>query len=275
MAQVADVHPALRAGDILVGDRGFCSFAHLALLSRRGVHAVFRIHQRQIVDFRPRRSHARPGDKRAARGTPSSRWLRRCGRFDQVVEWFRPKTRPAWMTAADFAVLPPSVTVRELRYRVGRRGFRTDSVTLATTLLDPQAYPLEALAALYGSRWRVEQNLRDLKQTMGMDVLKCKTVDGVLKELTVYAIVYNLVRMVMIEAARRQGVEPNQISFSDALRWLCEARPGDALPDLIVLPCRPGRFEPRVVKRRFDTYHRMTKPRYLLRNQLFRQGVTA
>ena len=97
-------------------------------------------------------------------------------------------------------------------------------MTLVTTLLDAEAYPPEALAELYGMRWRVELYLRHLKTTMKMDVLKCKTVDGVLKELTVYAMVYNLVRVVMLEAARRQGREVERISFVDALRWLADCR---------------------------------------------------
>ena len=136
--------------------------------------------------------------------------------------------------------------MRELRYRIDGPGFRTRCVTLVTTLLDAEAYPPEALAELYGTRWRVEQYLRDLKQTMKMDVLRCKTVDGVLKELMVYGIVYNLVRLVMGEAARRQRVAVDRISFIDALRWLLEARPGEAMPRLVVNPSRPGRFEPRV-----------------------------
>ena len=128
------------------------------------------------------------------------------------------------------------MTVRELRYRVGRPGFRTRTVTLVTTLLDVELYPLDELASLYATRWRVELYLRHLKTTMQMDVLKCKTVEGVLKELTVYAIVYNLVRLVMVEASRRQGVDVERISFVDALRWLAQAQPGDELPELVVVP---------------------------------------
>lgn len=171
MSQVGGVHPVLQAGDVLVGDRGFCSFAHLALLQHRGVQAVFRVHQRQIVDFTPHRPHG-------ARDQPRSRWLRSLGVLDQVVEWIKPRIRPEWMTAAEFAALPETLTVRELRYQVGPRGFRTRVVTLVTTLLDAEIYTLESLAELYGTRWRVEGHLRDLKQTLKMDVLRCKTVDG-------------------------------------------------------------------------------------------------
>jgi Transposase DDE domain len=275
MSRVDGVHPTLQPGDVLVGDRGFCSFPHLALLLGRGVHAVFRVHQQQIVDFTPGRPHAGPGDKRTPAGRPRSRWLRALGAFDQVVEWFKPKDRPAWMTAEQFAGLPGLIMVRELRYTITRRGFRTRCVTLVTTLLDAEAYPLEALAELYGARWRVEQYLRDLKQTMKMDVLRCKTVDGVLKELMVYGIVYNLVRLVMGEAARRQRVAVDRISFIDALGWLLEAKPGEAMPRLVVNPSRPGRFEPRVRKRRPKEFPVMKKPRRELRKALSEKDIAA
>jgi Transposase DDE domain len=269
MAGVGGLHPALRPGDVLVGDRGFCSFAHIAMLAGCGVQAVFRIHQRQIVDFTANRPHAQIGAKQAAKGLPRSRWLRGLGGFDQVVEWFKPENRPEWMPTAEYETLPETLTVRELRYDVGRPGFRTRRATLVTTLVDAAAYPLEALAELYGARWRVELNLRHLKTTMKMDVLKCKTVDGVLKELTVYAIVYNLVRVVMVGAARRQAVDVERISFIDALRWLTDAGPEDDPPRLVVNPERPGRYEPRVRKRRPKQYPLMKKPRSELRKALW------
>jgi Transposase DDE domain len=275
MARVSEVHPALKPSDVLVGDRGFCSFTHLVLLANRGVHAVLRMHQRQIVDFTPRRPHARPTDKRAPKGMPRSRWLQQLGVLDQVVEWFRREDPPEWMAQERFAALPETVILRELRYRVGRSGFRTPCVTLVTTLLDDEVYPLEALAEFYGMRWRVEQNLRYLKQTMKMDVLKCKTVEGILKELTVSAIVYNLVRVVMLEACARLVVVVERISFVDALRCLARAKADDELPMLIENPARSGRVEPRVVKQRPRQYSRMTKPRYDLRKHLKRQGLAA
>jgi Transposase DDE domain len=141
-----------------------------------------------------------------------------------------------------------------------------------TTLLDEGLYPLDELAKLYGMRWRVELYLRHLKTTMKMDVLKCLTVDGVLKELAVFAIVYNLVRVVMIEASHRQGVDVERISFVDALRWLEQAEPGDDLPKLVVNPDRPDRFEPRVRKRRPKQYPLMRKPRSELRKALLTNG---
>jgi hypothetical protein len=274
MAYVEFLHSILQLGDVLVADRGFCSFAHLALLIGRGAHAVIRMHQRQIVDFTPNRPYANPRDKSARKGLPRSRWMRQFGVTDQLVEWFKPRQKPRWMTQEKFAALPESLILRELRYRVGRPGFRTDTITLVTTLLDAEIYTVEALAELYGVRWRAEQNLRHLKQTMKMDVLKCKTVEGVLKEFTIYAIVYNLVRIVMIEAATRQGVDVERISFIDALRWLCEMKTDD-LPKLVVNPARPGRFEPRVKKRRPKQYDLMRKPRSELRKQLIRKGVAA
>ncbi len=275
MSQLRHVHPGLRSGDVLVGDRGFCSYAHLSILVRIGVFAVFRVHQRQIVDFALNRPHARASGKNARKGLPRSRWIRSLGGLDQVVEWFKPEDRPAWMSAEEYEALPESLMVRELRYEVGGRGSRTRTVTLATTLLDGAVYPADSLAKLYHVRWQVELNFRHLKTTMKMDVLKCMTVDGVLKELLIYAIVYNLVRVVMVEAAHRQGVAVERISFVDALRWLAQADVNDVPAKLVVNPDRPGRSEPRVRKRRPKQYPLMTRPRSELRNHLMNQGVNA
>ena len=217
MSQVAQLHPDMQAGDVLIGDRGFCSFAHLALLLGRQLHGVFRAHQRLVIDFQPSRAHNGPGCGRHVKGRPASRWLKRLGLRDQWVEYFKPKARPAWLAAADYAALPASITVRELRYQILERGCRTKSVTLVTTLLDPLAYPALELAELYGQRWQIETNLRHLKQTMKMDVLHSKTKDGVLKELNVFALVYNLVRTITHAAAVRQEVNVHRISFADAL----------------------------------------------------------
>jgi len=274
MAGVLGILPLLMAGDILVADRGFCSFAHLALLLSKGAHAVFRLHQKQIADFTPGRAHAQPR-KAAPKGMPRSRWVSACGLMDQVVEYFKPAQRPKWMSEDEYRVLPESIMVRELRYRITAPGFRTREVTLVTTLLDAVAYPADALAELYGTRWRVEENLKSLKHTMKMDVLKCKTVDGVLKELTMYAIAYNLVRVAMCEAGDRQGVMADRISFVDALRWLQGAEEGEELPELVVNPWRPGRYEPRVKKRRPKQYPLMRKPRAELRKRLREQDLAA
>ena len=268
MYQVTHLHPELTDGDILIGDRAFCSFAHFALLLARKLHGLFRAHQKLIVSFRPGRAYNGPGRGRHRKGLPCSRWLRRLGVRDQLVEYFKPKACPKWLAPEEFATLPGSVVLRELRYQIHQRGCRTEQVTLVTTLLDPQAYPPEALADLYCQRWQIETNLRHLKQTMKMDVLHCKTVDGVLKELTVFALVYNLVRAVMCAAAVRQDVAVDRISFADALGWLTHTRPGTPLRNLKINPLRPNRVEPRAVKRRPKEYDRLTQPRQVLRNRL-------
>jgi Transposase DDE domain len=139
---------------------------------------------------------------------------------------------------------------------------------LVTTLQDRERYSKEVLGHLYEKRWGVEVNLRYLKQTLGMDILRCETWRGVWKELLVFVIIYNLVRRVMLEASRQQGEEPERISFVDALRWLREARPGEAIPPLRVNRQRRGRVEPRVKKRRAKPYDLMNKPRAVLRQML-------
>jgi hypothetical protein len=271
--QAPAIHEALAAGDVLVGDRMFASFVHLALLQQRKIQGVFRMHQKQIVNFRPHRRFSHGSRKQ--KGQPSSRWLRRLGHWDQVVEYFKPSQRPAWMSAEQFAALPESIRVRELRYRVRQRGVRTRLVTLVTTLLNPLRYPAAELAKLYCSRWQVELNLRHLKQTMRMDHLHCKTVDGVTKELYMFALAYNLVRLVMLAAARRQGALVERISFVDALRWLREAQPGTPLRELILNPHRPGRIEPRVLKRRLKKFPLMKRAREELRKAMRRKSVAA
>jgi hypothetical protein len=172
------------------------------------------------------------------------------------------------MTAEDYAALPKSLIVRELRYRVPCDHSRTRDITLVTTLLDAELYPAHELAELFGQRWQIETNLRHLKQTMKMDVLRCETVSGVLKELTVFALVYKLVRAVMYEASQRQEVPVQRISFADALGWLRNSKPGSELRSLKVNLARPNRYEPRVVKRRPKEFDRMTKPREVLRKEL-------
>ena len=175
------------------------------------------------------------------------------------------------MTKEQYESLPAEIEVRELRYQVNRKGFRVKQVTLLTTLLDAEIFTLDELADLYRRRWEIETNFGHIKTTMKMDVLKCKTVDGVMRELHVFAILYNLIRQVMISAAKKQKVEVNQISFIDALRWLQLAKEGDELPKLVVLPNRPHRYEPRVRKRRPKNYKLMTKPRSELKQELASQ----
>jgi DDE family transposase len=157
------MHAELARGDVLVGDRAFGSYAHLALCRARGLHALFRLHQR-----RPRGA-----------------------RRDRRVVYRKPRQRPAWLGEAEYAALPEALAVREVRLRVGTPGGRTRRVTLVTTLLDGRRYPARALAALYGARWEAETNLRHLKQSLGMDVLRCQSLPGVLKELAMFVVAYN------------------------------------------------------------------------------------
>ena len=268
MKHAATMHPAMEAGDILLADRGFASFAHLALLFLRKMHAVFRCHQKQIVDFRVGRQHTKQSKPR--KGLPRSRYIRRLGRRDQLVEYTKPKTKPTWMDDDAYAALPETILVRELRYLTPQRGHRTQVITLVTTLLDPDTYPATDIAELYLSRWQIEVNFRHLKTTMGLEVLHCKTVEGVMKELYMFAIAYNLVRLVMLEASRQQQVPVERVSFIDALRWLRDTPAGALLTALVINPHRPERIEPRVLKRRMKEYTLMKKPREELRKQLER-----
>jgi hypothetical protein len=269
LAQAALLHPALPVNAVLVGDRALCSYAHLALCRQGGRHGLFRAHQRLLVDFRCRRRYARPGTSpRRARGLPRSRWLRRLGPDDQLVQYFKPRERPVWMTPEAYAALPDTLVGRELRYRVTLPGRRTHVVTLVTTLLDCRRYSRRALARLYGLRWTVETNLAHLKRTLGLDVLHCKTFVGAMKEVTMFVTAYNLVRRVMRQAAAQQDVATERISFVDAVRWLAAARPHEPLPRLRVLPQRRGRSEPRVKKRRPKQYDLMVRPRAVLRQAL-------
>jgi hypothetical protein len=248
LAHVQAVHPSLQVGDVLVANRGLCSYAHLALLVQAGVHAVLRVSARQIVDFTPGRPFVKPSVRRtpAVKGIPRSRWPTALGVDDQLVAWLKPKTCPSWLTRETLAALPDSLILREVRYRIGAPGFRTRGITLVTTLLDAETYRVADLAMLYHQRWQVETSWAQLKTSLQMDVLHCKTVPGVLKELTVFAIVYNLVRLVMCQSATRQQIGVERISFLDALRWLGAPSTGIPLAALIVNPTRPYRVEPRL-----------------------------
>src|SRR5215831_1578359 len=166
------LHAALERGDVVLADRFYCSYWEVALLQGQGIDIVMRLHQRRQVDFREGR---------------------RVGREDHVVSWSKPK-RPAWMDEATYAGLPATMDIRVLRVCVPQRGFRTRVVLVATTLLDAQVYPKEDLAGLYRARWHAELDLRSIKQTMQMDVLRCKTPAMVRKEIWGHLLVYNLLR---------------------------------------------------------------------------------
>jgi hypothetical protein len=266
------LHPLLTARDLLIGDRGLCSYAHLAMLAARNVQGLFRMHHRQTVSFRPNRRKKRSNKDV---GRPTSRFIKRLGKHDQIVEWSKPKTRSEWMTPEQWDSLPPTLRVREVRYWLPYDGRRTECVTIATTLLDATLYPKQEIARLYGLRWSIETHFRELKTTLKMRQFKSQTVEGVQKELAVYCLVYNLVHAVMVEAAQRQGVTPDRISFIDAVRWLLSADPGEELPDLVVNPSRPGRHEPRKIKDRHDKYSLLTRPRSKERKALKKQALAA
>jgi hypothetical protein len=270
LSLVSAMHREMTAGDVVVGDRGFCSYAHLALLFLSGIHGVFRIHQATLVSFRRGRKHAPQGSRKgrgAGKGLPKSRWVRWLARTDQIVEYFKPSSRPVWMSVEQYAQLPPTLKLRELRYRVIRQGFRTKEVLLITTLLDGTTYSTQDLADLYSKRWDIETNLKHLKQTLGMDILHTKSVDNIIKELVMYVLVYNLVRLVMLDSSRQQQVPISRISFIDALRWLRHPQTRWSVKELIIVPYRPGRFEPRVRKRRPKEFSVMMQPREIYRKQ--------
>ena len=269
LSEVVGLHPAVRSGDVLVADRGFCSYAHLALLVQAGVHAVFRIHQKHIVDFTPGRSHVEPARRgKGPKGPPRSGGLPQLGKHDQLVQWLTPLAWPQWMEMKQCAHWPERLEGRELRSQVHRTGLRVQSLTLVPTLLDAASSTVEALAQLYWARWGIETNFAHLKTTMGLEVLKGKTVDGVLQALIVFALIYNLVRLGMVQAAWRQQVPFECIRFIDAVRWLAAVRAEESLAFLVMNLHRPYRYEPRVRKRRPKQYPLMPKPRNELRKLL-------
>lgn len=239
--QMLSLHPLLKKGDILVADCAFCSYAQIALLLQHGVDAVMRLHQR------------RP-----------TRWMK-----DYLETWTRPIKRPHWMSEALWASLPAELTIRIVRYTLPRKGYRTRVLYVATTLLDPIAYPPATIMRLYGHRWNIETCFNQLKTHAKMNALKSQSVDGVIKELIMYLIVWNLVRASMAKFAERAGVSVWRVSFIDALRWLCvqlQATPAAELR-LLVNPARPGRWEPRKLKRRLKEYDLLNEPRQNLKSK--------
>jgi len=233
MRSAIALHPMLQNGDILLGDRAFCSFAHVALLNAQGVFACFRLHQR-------RKSQGRRGSDR----------------------WDKPKEKPSWMSESQFASLPASVDVRLVSYTVACRGRRTVTITIATTLMDQGQWPDDRIRELYGMRWEIETCFDHLKTTMRVNVLRCKSVDGVMKELAMMLIAYNMIRLVMLQAAARQGVAVGRISFVDAMRHAAVRLMGlTGVATLIVNPQRPGRQQLRVIRRRLKEYHLLRRSR--------------
>jgi hypothetical protein len=265
MAHAAAMHAALSPGDILIADRAFESFAHLALLLGRALHAILPVHQMRKVDFVRRERRTGKRLRRIERQR-----LRRGGRCDQVVRWTKPLQKPRWMSWQDYDALPATIDVREIKREVTLPSGRRASIVVITTLLDAQAYPAQEIVAVLKDRWQIEVNLRHLKTTMNMEILRSQSAEGIEKELLMFLIVYNLVRLIMLEAAQAQQVSPGQISFADALYWVRHGDLAGTLPRLQVLPRRPGRIEPRVVKRRSTKYRLLRKPRKVLQKQLRR-----
>lgn len=253
--------PFIQKDDVLVGDRAFGCFVTLGLCRQRQADAVCRLNQGVLVDFTLERPHNQAGAAQVT-GRPKSRWVKRLGDHDQIVVYHKPRAKSAILAREDWDALPEELTVREIRFQVNRPGWRPQEITLVTTLLDAEQFPKEKIAELYLARWQVEVNIRDLKQTLKMDILKGKSVDLVKKEIIVHGIVYNLVQHVRLASAReRGGVPPGRVSFVAALRWLAGIREADLLPRLTVNPLRPGRAEPRAVKRRPKHPVLLMKPR--------------
>lgn len=261
MSRLMDLLKHLRPGDVLLADRGFSSYATLALVLQSKSHAVLRVHQRMCVSFKAGRPCRKQLPKHKRAGAPTSQYIRRLGHQDQWVSYIKPSSRPDWMDESTWQSLPQSITVRELRYTIGKAGYRTRCVTLVTTLLDDKIYTKSMLKDLYLQRWQIETNLRYLKRTLGMDVLRSCTYEGVLKEMMMFLIAYNIIRLIMLRSALQQGVVPDRISFIDTVRWLCSEASAEWVPDLLINPDRPGRYQPRVIKRAKDKYPRMTRPR--------------
>lgn len=231
-------------GEVLLADRAFSNWGLIALFKNKGVDVVMRLHQ--------------------ARKTGTGR-----------VHWRKPQRQGPW-EAALWQQLPKSLELRVVRFRVEIPGFRTEQIALVTTLLDEAAYPDAVLAELFRRRWQVELFFRDIKTTLGLDVLRTHTPAMIEKEILLQTIAYNLVRALMLEAAKQHDLPPARFSFKGTVGVLHAFAPlfnpaakgaaqryGDLLLALAAapVPLRPDRSEPRVVKRRPKSYQLLTKPR--------------
>ena len=252
-------------GDVLLADRYMCSWTELVMLKGRGVDSVIRLNVNRTADFR--------------RGT-------RLGKGDHIVRWLKPP-KPRTIDRETYKALPECLTVREIRVRVEQPGFRTTSLVVVTTLLDPAKTSKEDLAQLYRARWNNELDLRSIKSTMQMDVLRCKTPELVRNEVWTHILAYNLIRTIMAQAAIEHDIEPRTISFKGALQTLEAFQPlidfqghrgpsfratlYQQLLESIVLhrvADRPNRFEPRKKKRRHLKVEWMMKPRWELKREM-------
>jgi hypothetical protein len=252
-------------GDVMLADRLMCAWTEMVMLKQRGVDCVCRLTSHRQADFR--------------RG-------RRLGAGDHVVKWLKP-TKPRSIDRETYDALPEFLTIRECRVRVDQPGFRVQTLIIATTLLDADAFTKDDLAQLYRARWHAELDLRSLKQTLQMDILRCKTPELVRKELWTHILAYNLIRTIMAQAASKHGIEPRSISFKGAVQTLEAFQPVIALQgqhdttirdnlyqhllDAVAnhrVADRPDRFEPRRRKRRPKPYDRLMKPRHETKREM-------
>ena len=247
----------LKSGDILMGDRAYGEYATVAGLQQRAVDVIARLHQRRKVDFRK---------------------ARRLGKNDGLFTWHRGYNQSDLFTAHEWGLLPEMIQVRLLRFTIEVPGFRSRRITLVTTLLEAKLFTAHDLAQAYARRWRLEMCLRDLKTTLGMEVLRCQSPAMSRKEMLAFLIAHNLTRCVMAEAARRHDADLERLSFKgtlDALRQYSAAIAAarnqqlrqqlwqDLLINLVrdEVPFRPNRSEPRARKRRPKPYPLLNKPR--------------
>jgi hypothetical protein len=261
-ALLREMQETFDTNDVVVFDRYYCSFMMLALLSLRGVHVCARLHHCRSSDFR--------------RG-------RRLGPGDHLITWTRPQ-RPTWMSPEQYDQIPETLTLREVQFAVTVPGRRVETLTVITTLTDPQQYSRQDIADLYGFRWNAELDIRYIKQTLHLDHVRCKTPDMVRRELWVTLLAYNLIRKVIATAAAVHQKQPRQLGFTQACQsllasWMLLAT--GACQDVHALYTtmlahiaahevanRPGRIEPRVLKRRRHRYPLMQRPRAELQAEL-------
>ncbi len=249
---------SLNEGDIVLGDKGFGSYAEVALLLEKGIDFVFR--QRQ--------------------GSLDTKDVRKIGDDEWIVTWKKPRILGDWVSPCE---LPDQIEVRAIRFKVETKGFRPEEIILFTSLADRNEYPREKLMELYYRRWEMELRIRDIKSTMGMSLLRSKTPAGCRKEFWMGLLAYNLVRGIMLDAALRGRLPISRISFKGTLNsleafsygWFAQNDPERAytyLLDYLItakLPERQGRCEPRKIKKRHHCkYSLLTTPRNAARNEV-------
>ena len=262
LALLGQLSSQLAKGDILLGDRGFGCYPLLAFLQTLGVDFIGRTTRR--IDGRRR--------------------LRRLGRNDWLFEWKKGPAPSPWMTPQQRELLPSTLALRAVKGSLYQKGFRVRQITVITTLLDATAYPPPQILAAYLRRWRLEMCLDDLKTTLQMDGLRSRSPQMAQKELFTRLIAHNLIRCAMAQAAAEHGVPLDRISFKgslDAIRQFSHAmaraksrkKRAQLWNDLLraraadLVPKRPGRREPRAVKRKKNRYPRLRGPRHLFRDQ--------